>query len=187
MLKTKMLLLAAIAAGALAAPATAQTYTNTWSWVATQGTAIGSTVGGTISGFSNGTNLSATGLTFTVTKSPYADLLGIYTQDVGSGSGNLNQYTASNGLITAISTLYRDAAGNRLYMGFNDPSGYVPELANASFSEDLYTTSKTATEFTAVSTSAVPEPATWAMTIVGLGAVGFAMRRKNVATRVQFA
>jgi hypothetical protein len=39
-----------------------------------------------------------------------------------------------------------------------------------------------------VSTGAVPEPATWAMMILGMGAVGFAMRRKsNVTTRVAFA
>lgn len=35
---------------------------------------------------------------------------------------------------------------------------------------------------------AVPEPATWAMMILGMGAVGFAMRRrKNVNTTVRFA
>jgi hypothetical protein len=37
-------------------------------------------------------------------------------------------------------------------------------------------------------TGAVPEPATWAMMILGMGAVGFAMRRKSkVTTRVSFA
>jgi hypothetical protein len=44
--------------------------------------------------------------------------------------------------------------------------------------------------FTLVSnaTGAVPEPATWAMMILGMGAVGFAMRRKsNVTTNVAFA
>jgi hypothetical protein len=36
--------------------------------------------------------------------------------------------------------------------------------------------------------SAVPEPATWAMMILGMSAVGFAMRRrKNVSTSVKFA
>ena len=37
-------------------------------------------------------------------------------------------------------------------------------------------------------TSAVPEPATWAMMILGMGAIGFAMRRRQkVSTSVQFA
>ena len=33
----------------------------------------------------------------------------------------------------------------------------------------------------------VPEPATWAMMILGLGAVGWAMRRRRAATSVRFA
>ena len=35
--------------------------------------------------------------------------------------------------------------------------------------------------------SAVPEPATWAMMTLGFGALGFAMRRKKVSTRIRFA
>lgn len=35
--------------------------------------------------------------------------------------------------------------------------------------------------------SAVPEPMTWAMMTVGLGAVGFSMRRRKVSTKVSFA
>ena len=38
-----------------------------------------------------------------------------------------------------------------------------------------------------VDTPAVPEPATWAMMTLGFGAMGFAMRRKKVATRIRFA
>jgi hypothetical protein len=33
----------------------------------------------------------------------------------------------------------------------------------------------------------VPEPATWAMMTLGFGAMGFAMRRKKVSTRIRFA
>ena len=38
-----------------------------------------------------------------------------------------------------------------------------------------------------VSIAAVPEPATWAMLIVGFGTIGHAMRRRKVIYRVQFA
>jgi hypothetical protein len=38
------------------------------------------------------------------------------------------------------------------------------------------------------SVAAVPEPATWAMLILGMGAIGFAMRRRrNVTTNIKFA
>ena len=40
--------------------------------------------------------------------------------------------------------------------------------------------------FTPVVTGAVPEPATWAMMFLGLGAVGFAMRRRVRASEVKF-
>jgi len=33
----------------------------------------------------------------------------------------------------------------------------------------------------------VPEPATWALMILGFGAVGGAMRRRNAKTSVRFA
>ena len=38
-----------------------------------------------------------------------------------------------------------------------------------------------------VANGAVPEPATWAMMTLGFGAMGFAMRRKQAATRIRFA
>jgi len=36
-------------------------------------------------------------------------------------------------------------------------------------------------------TGEVPEPATWAMMLVGFGAIGMATRRRNAAVRVTFA
>ena len=36
-------------------------------------------------------------------------------------------------------------------------------------------------------TAPVPEPAAWAMMILGIGAIGFATRRQKVATRVSYA
>jgi hypothetical protein len=42
-------------------------------------------------------------------------------------------------------------------------------------------------EIDSLGVNAVPEPATWAMMILGFGLVGFAMRRRTVTTRVAFA
>lgn len=41
--------------------------------------------------------------------------------------------------------------------------------------------------FAVDATPAVPEPATWAMMILGMGAIGFAMRRQKGTTRVSYA
>ena len=38
-----------------------------------------------------------------------------------------------------------------------------------------------------LSITAVPEPATWAMLVLGFGVVGFAMRRRRTSTTVRFA
>jgi hypothetical protein len=40
---------------------------------------------------------------------------------------------------------------------------------------------------TEASSGAVPEPASWAMMILGVGAVGYAMRRRKAAVRVSYA
>ena len=47
----------------------------------------------------------------------------------------------------------------------------IPALFNSGFTGQVI--------FTAAPTSAVPEPATWAMMMLGMGAVGYALRRKR--------
>ncbi|MHA6723459.1 PEPxxWA-CTERM sorting domain-containing protein [Sphingomonas sp. RS2018] len=42
-------------------------------------------------------------------------------------------------------------------------------------------------QIASAATGAVPEPATWAMMLVGFGGIGFAMRRQTVTTRIRFA
>lgn len=73
------------------------------------------------------------------------------------------------------------ALGNIRYDGFDaTPASFL-------FSAQ----GNTATSFSATAlTAAVPEPATWALMILGMGAVGFAMRRSRkskVSTTVRFA
>jgi hypothetical protein len=66
---------------------------------------------------------------------------------------------------------------------FNFGNGGAFSLA---LSDTIFGTPGTANvsgTFTLISESAVPEPATWAMMLMGFGAVGFAMRRKRSAER----
>ncbi|MBI0477208.1 PEP-CTERM sorting domain-containing protein [Sphingomonas sp. MA1305] len=81
------------------------------------------------------------------------------------------------GSITA-NTLAFAASGTLRYDGFDaTPASFV-----------FTTQGNTTTSFSATAqTAAVPEPATWALMILGMGAVGFAMRRRNTTTRVRFA
>lgn len=53
--------------------------------------------------------------------------------------------------------------------------------------EGVTYTSASGTFLSEADPSAVPEPATWAMMIAGVGAVGFAIRRRKAATRLSYA
>lgn len=77
-----------------------------------------------------------------------------------------------------------DAAGYLNYLVWNnggDPRGnpswdYFADFGNALFSATF-----------AANAGAVPEPATWALMILGFGAIGGTMRRRRVSTQVRFA
>lgn len=64
------------------------------------------------------------------------------------------------------------AAGERILSATFDNVPAIDAFETANFSAGL--------------AGAVPEPAAWAMMILGVGAIGFAMRRQKVATRVSF-
>ena len=79
----------------------------------------------------------------------------------GTGVGNV---AATNGDLTVF-----EGYGAAYRFG----SSFQPRVVNATF------------EYTVA--GAVPEPATWAMMIGGIGMVGGAMRRRKVSTTVSFA
>jgi hypothetical protein len=174
---------AALLTSVLGAPAYAATFSNAWSFT---DTGTGQIVSGTLDGLSNGSNLAASGLTATVTASPYADLLGTY--NVASGfSGTYNSYSASNGVVTYANFALRNGSFSFLFFGTSPNGGtFFPQLRNAALSEDAHNFG-VGTSFTA-DAGAVPEPASWAMMIFGMGAVGGALRRRSkVSTTVKFA
>ena len=98
------------------------------------------------------------GNTYTVTA-----FLGAAT--VGTLSGNLGQFATINGFgNTSLDRVVFDGIGG-----------------GGGFELDNIVLNGTAT-------GAVPEPATWAMMLVGFGAIGGALRRRQkVATRIRFA
>ena len=79
--------------------------------------------------------------------------------------------------------------GNR-YSPFGSPLTSVADQFNALKNNNPYAGFPTAGYWTASfpATAGVPEPATWAMMLMGFGAVGFAIRRRRgAAMRVRYA
>ncbi len=177
-----MRLLALAGCAALAAPSFAQTFSNNWSFV-DDGT--GQTVIGTVSGLVNGTDVSAEGLTFTITQAPFADLLGDYTVD-GGPAFSADQYSAVDGVVTKLDIFYQDAGFTKLFWlgtsGFLQGTNF-PELQNGA-GEEVYSLNAGAT-FSAITEAdgAVPEPASWALMVAGFGLAGAAMRRQRAIVR----
>lgn len=133
----------------------------------------------------NNYNVSGVGLTDLFGQSVLQQLTSASPIDLGTGlinfSATLNAFdystTARNSdLVTEITPLtgYANKSGS---FGFLNASTYL----QTSFSINGLTASVS-------EVTAVPEPATWSMMILGMGAVSFAMRRRQkVATRISYA
>jgi hypothetical protein len=177
-----MKLVALVACVAVAAPSFSATFSNNW-WFVDMG--IGQTVGGIISGLVDGDDVSADGLTITVTQSPYSVMLGTYTVDFGAGAGypgSQDIYSAANGVVTSANFIYTNEIGEFLYFGTSPlHDTFHPELISYNSGELAYN-SEVGTQFSAV-TASVPEPANWAMMTGGFGLLGAAMRRRRTSVR----
>jgi hypothetical protein len=94
------------------------------------------------------------------------------------GSFNLNSFDyASDGGLTVAS--FNFAAGSGTFMaGLNNVTSVSFYGPSNNQLDNINVTG---------GAGAVPEPATWAMMIGGMGAVGGAMRRRRVSTKVSFA
>ena len=135
-------------------------------------------VSGTFTPFTlgNGTDTDAT-VAFGTTNIAWNSQPALNNQSYATLSGILNGgYSTLTGGGSANTRLLNPAAnvGNIWLVGaaFNNSDGRIDGFKF----KDL-----------TVSSSAVPEPATWAMMILGFGMVGSAMRRRNVKTTVNFA
>jgi hypothetical protein len=143
-------------------------------------------------GLTNQTSLSFAGYNVP----SFSNLSNIIVQLNGAGANLLNgNYT----LTPAASGSLASQSGNNLTFGGITAGSYDTYSTQfASTAGSLYTlrydlsASGTSNGLRVTTTGgvagAVPEPATWAMMILGMGAVGFAMRRrKNVTMTVRFA
>ncbi|MCU6456053.1 PEPxxWA-CTERM sorting domain-containing protein [Sphingomonas sp. A2-49] len=194
-------MLAAVAAVAtLATPAMAVpiTYTFTGTFSGVNGGAF-SDVDATFTGVADTDNILTNGYSY------YTQLSSLQAVSPTAGTFNITDpsyfYINGDGYAGLVfNDLYGDSyfsGNNGALLGYDGKSSIGPVAINyfsginATFNTDRNSVTITnATNGTfAAMTGAVPEPATWAMMILGMGAVGFAMRRrqKNVTTTVAYA
>jgi hypothetical protein len=95
-------------------------------------------------------------------------------------------YTAANlGGFSAYwdNNMLADTTGMQLYTGKTSSPAFAP----GSYSLTGYTNETGGTLNIRSVNAAVPEPATWALMILGMGAIGVTMRRQKVTTTVYYA
>lgn len=165
------------AAGMLAAAAPASATDFDWSWLDQTTDTL---VQGTLFNLTEGYQSLATG-DVNVTFSTYGSLIdsdASHFQFVGGDA------TVSGGHITSLSGFWQNAAnGSLLWLGTNPGccTAY-PELASGDSSINQYNCCQ-GNPMTFEARSAVPEPAAWALMLVGFGTIGAAMRRRRVTVR----
>jgi len=111
--------------------------------------------------------------------------------DFGALGGGFQTLTANiyDGEALIATGNYTASANNNLHTTFvNHSLSFTPTDSNVYvfFNVDPFTTSVDGILDNVVLTSAVPEPASWALMLTGFGFAGVALRRRR-ATKVQFA
>jgi len=196
------LLAAAAAVTAMAVPATAApiiyTFTGTFSGV--NGGPF-SNVDATFTGTADTDNILWNGYSY------YTQLSSLQAVSPTAGTFNITDpsyfYINKNGYAGLQFGAFNDTSyfsgNNAALIGYDGKSSVATTPIqyfsgiDATFNTDrnaVTVTSATNGTFAATLTGAVPEPATWAMMILGMGAVGFVMRRNRqskVSTTVRFA
>lgn len=163
---------------------------------------------GSFAGWTQTGDLSVTGVTnsplyqYHPTEGNYQALFGPWVS-----YGGIVQYVGEIGKEYTVAFDIANRSGPAMYVVFgghqllvNSPQGpYVHYSFNVSYDAptgllfqfynpvDYYYLDNVSVTPFAVAPSAVPEPASWAMVMMGFGAMGFALRRKKVLTRVRFA
>ena len=208
----KTLLIAIAGMAAISAPASAAPIVGSFSLTSFSGTYIGGTAA-TATGLDFGTAFASTGNGYGVNGTAlignatgsFAGLNGLtasiadlalgatanpYTTNpfISFGSASNIVFNFSNAVLTRspLGTSV-SIAGQGTFSNGNAADTTTGMFTLATASQNGMASNVNFTFTSNVSAAAVPEPATWALMILGMGAVGFAMRRRNTTTRVRFA
>lgn len=107
----------------------------------------------------------------------------------GGVAGTASTISFGNGIFSSLSI----TAPNLGFTQFNSPTLFTGSPATPTFLTGSFTLvnpffGNGRLTISPVAVAAVPEPATWAMMLVGFGGIGFAMRRRSkVRTTVSYA
>ena len=107
----------------------------------------------------------------------------------GGIAGTASTISFGNGIFSSLSI----TAANLGFTQFNAPTLFTGSPSNPTFLTGAFTLinpffGNGQLTISPVAAAAVPEPASWGMMILGLGGVGFAMRRRQtVATKISYA
>lgn len=110
------------------------------------------------------------------------DLAGLFV----AGGGNGVTLTATDASGTVTTALVNPTTSS--FVGFVSTTGLTGLTARATTGTASYWATVNNLTLGGATANAVPEPATWAMMMLGFGAMGAAMRRRpKVATRIRYA
>lgn len=99
---------------------------------------------------------------------------------IGNSTGQYSGLTSLEFYSSNVGGLFGNYFGAQIYSGSTSAPAIFQSGSFAALFDNNPNLAGT------VTISAVPEPATWAMMLIGFGAVGFVMRRRRQTTTVRF-
>jgi hypothetical protein len=115
------------------------------------------------------------------------DLLVTFTLPTGTSAGSLFQANLTGSLVTLNNGGLSIHFTNPVQTFTSDAGTFMLTVADVNFSGSSRTDILNLTQNISANIQAVPEPATWAMMLIGFGGIGLAMRRRRPSRLAQLA